>query len=262
MSVEAYRPTAGDILEAVLDNARNELRRDSMALGFSAFAAGLAMGLTGLAVAASHNLLRGVPGQEFVPVLFYPVGFIAVIIGRQQLFTENTLYPVALVLDERRGRHVFDTARLWVVVFVLNVLGTLAFSAFMMKTGAIDASIRTELVALGERTVAKTWTETFASAIVAGWLIALVAWLVAGASRTIGQILLIWTFAFVVGAAHLAHCIASSAEALNAAVVGDLAATRFLGWLSAATLGNIVGGVMIVAILNYAQVVAGESDDD
>ena len=34
--------------------------------------------------------------------MFYPIGFIVVILGRAQLFTENTLYPVALVLAEKK----------------------------------------------------------------------------------------------------------------------------------------------------------------
>lgn len=75
------------------------------------------------------------------------------------------------------------------------------------------------------------------------------------ASSALGA--LIWTFVFVVGISHLAHCIGGSAEVLSAAAVGRLGADDYLGWLGAATLGNVGGGITIVAILNHAQVVAG-----
>ena len=108
------RRTAHQIFEAVEDNAHEELRRSVHALAFSGFAGGLSMGLTGLGVASALGVLGESPTHKFLAYLLYPIGFIAVIIGRAQLFTENTLYPVALILSERR--HVLDTARLWTVV--------------------------------------------------------------------------------------------------------------------------------------------------
>src|SRR5690242_4025047 len=101
------RRTAHEIYDQVKENARGELDRSSHALAFSGVAGGFTMGLTGLAVAATRALLGDTPTSEFVSMLFYPAGFVAVIIGRFQLFTENTLYPVVLVLTERR--HVLET---------------------------------------------------------------------------------------------------------------------------------------------------------
>src|SRR5512142_165845 len=118
VEVDSTRRSAHEILEGALDIARDELSRSSRALAFSGFIGGLTMGLTGLSVALVRTTLGGGTVAEFVPWLFYPIGFIAVIIGRAQLFTENTLYPVVLVLDERK--HLLRTLRLWVTVFVFN----------------------------------------------------------------------------------------------------------------------------------------------
>ena len=108
-----------------MENARDELRRSNQKLAFSGIAGGLTMGLTGLAVAAMRSLTG--PGESaLIPYLLYPIGFVGVIIGRAQLFTENTLYPVVLVLDERR--HVKTTLRLWGVVFASNIFGALMFA--------------------------------------------------------------------------------------------------------------------------------------
>lgn len=143
----SVRRTAREIFKQVESNAHDELRRSPHALAFSGFAGGLSMGLTGLGVAAAMVALGNVPARDFIANAVYPVGFIAVIIGRAQLFTENTLYPVALVLSERR--HFAETARLWAVVFASNVLGASGFGALAIRTDALSSDIHSSLVQLG-----------------------------------------------------------------------------------------------------------------
>ena len=112
------RLTAPQIFEAATENARSELSRSWRSLAFSGLAGGITLGLTGIGVASVQAILGEGNWQQLVPYLLYPSGFIAVIMGRSQLFTENTLYPVVLVLDERG--HLLNTLRLWVVVFTLT----------------------------------------------------------------------------------------------------------------------------------------------
>lgn len=251
----AQRLDAREIYDRVVANGRSELNRSTGALAFSGFASGLFMGMTAMGVAGALAVLPG-RGYEFVALLFYPVGFIAVVIGRAQLFTENTLFPVVLILHARR--HVVVTLRLWGVVFAANVLGALAFAGLVSMTGALPPSVVTELVRLGTAAVAVPAPDVFTSAIIGGWLIALMAWLVTGAQSTIGQLAVIWLVTFLVGLLHLAHCIASSGYILVATLAGDVSGWAYLAWLGLATAGNIVGGVIIVALLNYWQVRAGE----
>jgi formate/nitrite transporter FocA (FNT family) len=246
------RLTAHEIFEAALDNARDELKRSTRALACSGVAGGLTMGLTPLAVAAVARMLGHEGWGELVAQLFYPVGFITVIIGRQQLFTENTLYPVLVVLDERRN--LLNTARLWVVVFLSNIMGALLFGFLAARTGAVPAEVLRELVQLGGRAAQVSFAQAFWTGIIGGWLIALVAWVVSGSQWTIGQIAITWLLTFVVGAGHFAHCIAGSAEILTAVAAGSLGPGVYLQWLVAATLGNVVGGVIMVSMLNYGQV--------
>lgn len=257
--IDTGRLSVREIFARVSSDARDELGRPPSSLGFSALFAGLAMGLTGLGVASALAVLGTSPGDQFVANLLYPLGFVAVILGRAQLFTENTLYPVALILAERR--HLVATARLWAVVFVANVLGALLFALLAIQTGALDPAIATELVVLGEEVVAGDFADTFWSGVVGGWIIALVAWLVAASQWTIGQFFVIYLLTFVVGLGGFAHCIASAGEALAAALDGQVAAGELARWLAAATLGNVVGGVGIVALLNYGQVASGADED-
>jgi formate/nitrite transporter FocA (FNT family) len=251
--------SAHQVFEGVAKNARRELDRPTKALAFSGLAGGMGMGLTGLAVAIMRATLGADAGwKELLAMAFYPLGFIAVIIGRAQLFTENTLYPVVLVLDERD--HVLNTARLWSVVFITNVLGAGAFAWLTVRTGALRPEYVQQLVQLGVTSAEPTLTHIFWSGVIGGWIIALVAWMVTASTWTIGQIAVIWLLTFVVGAGHFAHCIATSGEILAAVWGHALPLASYLRWIVPATLGNILGGVVIVSMLNYGQVVAGNED--
>ena len=256
---ESARKSAHEIFETVSMQAKDELERSSAALGISGLSAGITMGLTGVGVAAAQHWLGDSGPARLVSILLYPLGFIAVIIGRAQLFTENTLYPVVLVLREKK--HVANTARLWAIVFVTNVAGALLFALLAAKTTALPEGIRAALVRLGTESVHRDIWEIFWSAIVGGWIIALVAWLVSASQWSIAQIAVTYLLTYLVGLGHFAHCIAGSGEGLTAWVAGSVTAFEFGRWLLLATLGNITGGVVIVSLLNYGQVVAGEEEE-
>ena len=248
------RLSAHEIFSAALSNARDELNRSSRALAFSGFAGGLTMGLTGLGVACVQATVGSTGWSELAAFVLYPIGFIAVIIGRCQLFTENTLYPVILVLDERNPRHIRNMARLWGVVFTANVAGTISFAALAIASGALKQEIASSLVELGKAALSQPNSRVFFGGIIGGWLIALVAWVVTASHWTIGQVVMVWLLTFVVGIGHFAHCIATSGEILATVISGAASAGSYLHWLLLATLGNIAGGVIIVSLLNYGQV--------
>lgn len=258
VELKSTRRSAPEILEQVVRNGREELDRSTKALAFSGIAGGFAMGLTGLSVAVVRAALGHDPGSEFVAQLFYPMGFIAVVIGRAQLFTENTLYPVVLVLEDPRW--IGNTLRLWSVVFGCNVLGALAFALIAERTAALNPKAAQELIVLGTSAIAGNASFFFWSGIIGGWLIALVAWMVSASHWTIGQIAVVWLLTFIVGIGGFSHCIATSGEILAAVVTGNLGSGMYFHWLLFATLGNIVGGVTIVTLLNYGQVHAGENE--
>jgi formate-nitrite transporter family protein len=247
------RPTANEIFEQVSRNARHELQRPVRALAISGVVGGLTMGLTGLSVSAVKAALGGsAPWTDFIALLFYPVGFLAVILGRAQLFTENTLYPIALILAERR--HVWATARLWLVVLPSNIAGAFLFALLAARTAALQPAMLQSLATMGTTAATAGPRHIFWSAVVGGWMIALVAWLVSGSHSITGSFAVIWTLAFIVGLGHFAHCIATSGEILAAVLSHHLAAGNYFRWLLPATLGNVVGGVVLVTLLEYGQI--------
>ena len=245
------RPTAIQIYAQVALNGRRELARTNISLAISGLAGGLAMGLTGLSVSIVRATLGDSPVAQFIAFLLYPMGFMATILGRSQLFTENTLYPVALILDERR--HVVSTLRLWGIVFSANVAGALVFAIICARTKALEPQFLTALAQLGANAANHPARHIFWSGVVGGWIIATVAWLVSGSHSITGSVALIWSLTFVVGLGHFAHCIATSGEILSAVLSHKLTAGDYLRWLLPATLGNIAGGVTLVTLLEYGQ---------
>ena len=256
------RPSAEEIYKQVAANAKQELKRSSVSLAISGFAGGTFMGLSALGTAMALSYL-GVQGGgkadvgwvHFVSRMFYPIGFIVVIVGRSQLFTENTLYPVALVLAERK--QLWNTLRLWGVVLPSNVLGALAFAGLASLTPALGGPILQQIIGLGVAAAAKPTPEVFWSGVVGGWMIATAAWLVSGSHSITGSVMIIWLLTFLVGLGDFAHCIATSGEVLAAVLSGHLGWTAYPHWFWAAVLGNICGGVGMVTLIEYGQVIYG-----
>ena len=249
------RPSAEEIYQQVAGNAREELKRSTMSLAISGFAGGVFMGLSALGTALTLGMFGDSPMSQFVAKMFYPIGFIVVILGRAQLFTENTLYPVALVLAEKR--EFWNTLRLWSTVLPANICGAFAFAALASRTSALPPSALNALTHLGLQAVLAPPSTVFWSAVTAGWIIATAAWLVSGSHSISGSILILWILMFVVGLGNFAHCIATSGEILASVLLGKMGVWPYVRWLGLAVAGNICGGVGMVTVLEYGQVIYG-----
>lgn len=247
----AQRPTAGEIYARVKATGEEELERGYRAIGFSALFAGGTLGFSALAAAASLTFVDGSTGK-LVAALFYPIGFVAVVVGRALLFTENTLYPVTIILAERRA--LIATLRFWAVVLAANIVGVVLFTLLVVEGGAVPSAIADELAAAGEDLASGSLLRNLFSGILAGWLLALVAWLVEASGVVIGRIAVTWSLTFVVALAQLDHCVATTVEVMASTLDGTTSAGRFAVWLTVVTAGNLIGGVFIVAVLNYGQV--------
>jgi len=258
------RPSAEEIYQQVASNARQELGRSTVSLVISGFAGGTFMGLSALGTAIALAMLAPAGSSpsgtvEFIAKMFYPLGFIVVILGRSQLFTENTLYPVALVLSEKR--HFWNTMRLWAAVLPSNVLGAFAFACLASLTHALKPEFVQSLAALGVEAIHNTPATIFWSGVMGGWIIALAAWLVSGSHSITGSVMIIWMLTFVVGLGNFAHCIATSGEVFVAILTHQAVWASYPAWFFPAVAGNICGGVGMVTILEYGQVIYGGDAD-
>jgi len=252
------RPTAEDIYQQVALNAKSELKRSTISLAISGFAGGIFMGLSGLGSALVLGFFGTSPTTHFVASMFYPIGFIVVIVGRAQLFTENTLYPVALVLAEKR--ELWNTLRLWCTVLPANVLGALAFALLAARTSALPPETKQALVQLGLQAAHTAPATIFWSGVTAGWIIATAAWLVSGSHSITGSVMILWILTFVVGLGNFAHCIATSGEILSSVLVHQVPASGYLHWLWIAVAGNVCGGIFMVTLLEYGQAIFAKGE--
>ena len=196
--------------------------------------------------------LKGGESPGFVGNLFYPIGFVLIVVGRYQLFTENTLTPVVLVLTKLASLH--NLLRLWGVVFLGNMIGAATVAALLAFTGVLEPEGVAVATAIGEHAREVGWTVLFWKSVIAGWLVASMVWLIHGTRDTVSKIVVVWILMFFVGASDLFHIITSSVEVFFLAFKGEAAFFPLLpNFILLILLGNVLGGIIFVATLNYMQ---------
>jgi formate-nitrite transporter family protein len=247
------RLSAQEIHDNVLQAAKEEMGRPAWDLWWSAVAAGLTIGWSFVGGAFAATLV-GPEYRQAISAAVYPLGFILVIIGRSQLFTENTLEPVIPVLAHPSGETLAKMLRLWAIVFFGNMAGAAAFGSLFANTAVVTPAVRESMLNLGQLLLSGTFGEQFYHAIFAGWLIALTAWLVAATSQTGAQIFLIWLTTAPIAALNFRHSIAGSVEVFFVAASGHATWAAAGMFILPAVMGNVVGGVTFVAMLNHGQV--------
>jgi formate/nitrite transporter FocA (FNT family) len=257
---ERTAPTGAVVYAAIYSEGESELERSTSALAWSGIAAGLSMGFSFIASALIHADLPNKPWRHLIVALGYPVGFVIVILGRQQLFTENTLTVILPLLRKRDRRTLINVARLWAVVLIANLIGALIIAAVLAKTNVVSDESFKSMRALAAMAQQGSFAVTVLRAIFAGWLIALTVWLLPFAETARPWVIALITY--VVGLANFSHVIAGAVEAAFLVLVGSSSWSEFaLGFFVPALIGNILGGVLLVAALNHAQVVAGSGAD-
>jgi formate/nitrite transporter FocA (FNT family) len=248
------RLSAHEIYENVLVQAKQELARPAPALLWSSIAAGLAIGFSFLAGA----YLSGIAGERTRGALAaagYPLGFIFVVLARNQLFTENTLEPIIPLLRRPTLETLRRVLALWGVVLAGNLAGGCVFALAAARTAMLSGPLQEPLLRIARETTSGEFGAIFYLAIFAGWLIALMAWLVSSTHATGAQIALVWLTTAPISAFGFRHSIAGGVEAFYRAWISDMSWGRAVAsFLVPAVLGNIVGGVTLVALLNHGQV--------
>ena len=248
------RPNAALIHEIIRAEGEGELSRAALGLLLSGLAAGLAMGLSLMTEGLLRAHLPDAPWRDLVSKLGYAVGFVVVVIGRQQLFTENTLTPVLPLLYHRDMQTFGRVVRLWTLVLAANIAGTWAVSAVLAGTGLFPPEIKSAFSAISQHAIEASFGSTVLKGIFAGWIIALLVWLMpgAGGARSAVIVLLTW----LVSVAGFAHVVAGSVDASFLVLTDQASMTDYLWrFFTPTLLGNILGGVALVAALNYGQVV-------
>lgn len=244
---------AKDLHRTVREEGEAELRRPLGSLFWSGLAAGIAISVSLLAEAALHAALPETPWRELIVGLGYPVGFLVVILGRMQLFTESTITAM-LPLVTRPSRWALGcTLRLWGIVLAANLCGT-AIAAYAIASGAMGSvALHDAALAVAQPITELSAGRTFVNAVPAGFLIAVLAWALPNAREQSAVVIGVFTYVLAIGS--FSHSIVGSAEAFLLWFDGQTGAWQTIGGLIApAVLGNLLGGAGIFALLAHAQV--------
>ena len=250
---EEVTPPTPVIYEAVRRYGEEEMARPAVSLWWSGLAAGLSISFSLLAQAILSMHLPEAPWRKLVVAVGYPVGFLMVVLARQQLFTENTISVVLPVMAHPTRANLGRGLRMWAIVLAANLLGTLFAALFISYTPVITAELRREMLEISRHALQYDWLEMGMRGITSGYLMAAMVWLVPAARVAQFHIVLLMTY--LIGVGNFAHIVAGSVEAFLLVANGELGPWSMLGGFTLPVLtGNIVGGTALFALISYAQV--------
>jgi formate/nitrite transporter FocA (FNT family) len=170
-----------------------------------------------------------------------------------QLFTENTITAVLPLLADRTGRNLYLTARLWAVVFGANLVGTFGFALAATYGGIFPVDQLEPFLEISRHFMAKSPSEMLLHGIPAGFLIAVMVWMIPSAEGAGLWVVTMATYLIALG--DLTHVVAGSTEAFLLLVNGEIGIWKTVGGFLVPTfVGNVIGGTVLFTLLAYGQV--------
>lgn len=246
-------PRAVVIHELIRADGEQELERTSGALILSGLAAGLSMGFSFLGQGLLQANLPDVVWRHAVASVGYCIGFVIVVLGRQQLFTESTLTAVLPLFTNRDFKTLLLTLRLWAIVLSVNLIGTWLFAAVLCVKGIFPPEVGDSLRDLSHSALHQLFWIMVIRGVMSGWLIALMVWILPSAQSA--RLLVVILITYVVSLGQLNHIVAGSTEIAYAILSGfGTYADYFIGFALPTVIGNVVGGVALVSLLNHGSI--------
>ena len=252
---EASGLSSREIYEVVRREGEEELDRPTSSLVWSGVAAGVLISFSVLAEAIFRAYLPDAPWRYLVENLGYSLGFLLVILGRMQLFTENTITTVLPLVAERSRSCLSATLRLWAIVLGANVVGALAAAAFMAYSGTFEDSLWTAIADLSRHAMGFEPLNAMLKGIPAGVLVAAIVWMLPGQRGT--EVLVIVLFTWLIAAGDFTHIVAGSVEMWFLVLIGELDAwSAVFAFFLPVLAGNVLGGTAVFTLLAWGQVKA------
>tara|TARA_R110001592_G_scaffold27763_25_gene102943 strand:+ start:24414 stop:25196 length:783 start_codon:yes stop_codon:yes gene_type:complete len=250
---ERLRLTSPTIYEIISTEGEDELSRSLQSLGWSGLVAGLCISFS-LFCEGYLKYYMPADGNYFLfENLGYCFGFVIVIMGRFQLFTENTITVVLPLLEKRTKRNFIRTSKLWGVVLSTNFIGTFIAALLVTKLNFVSPELLAVFTDISKHAVDQDFLRVFQTAIPAGFLIACLVWMLPSAEGG-AQFFVIIMMTYIIAIGDFAHIVAGSVEAFVLVLQGHISIVQSIEFLIAACAGNIVGGTCLFALIAYHQV--------
>jgi len=252
----ATRLSALLIYEAIRRDGKEEMTRPKTSLVFSGLAAGIliAFSVVGEAIFRAY-LPKGQDWTFLLENLGYSLGFLLVVLGRMQLFTENTITTVLPLMARPCREYVIMTARLWGIVLGANVVGAFVAAGFLLYAAAVPEEVGAAILELSAHATSFPALEAFSKAIPAGVLIAAIVWMLPTTPHNTLPIILVFTW--LIAAGDFTHIIVGSVEMAYMLLSGGMSAfAAVFEFFIPVLLGNVVGGTAVFTLIVWAQVAA------
>lgn len=243
---------APTVYQIIANDGIEEMERPLNSLWWSGIAAGFGITISLYMMGALRVSLGDTPGAATLEKFGYCFGFLIVVLGRMQLFTENTITPVLPVLRNRSAAAFKCIGRLWVVVLVANLIGTFLAVAFPYFLPLASDEQNKAMLEISTHFAHRAPVDTFFTAIPAGFLVAAMVWMMPSSKGFEALTIILMTFAIAV--ADTSHVVVGSAEIWNAMLYGEIGFFGGILQIALAGAGNIIGGSCLFAVLAYAQV--------
>jgi formate/nitrite transporter FocA (FNT family) len=251
--VEEHLPLRSPMVyEVVRLEGETELGRPLTSLWWSGIAAGIAIFTSVLAEGIFHEALPDASWRPLVENLGYCFGFLIVVLGRLQLFTENTITAVLPLFAQRTARRLKETARLWTVVLLANFVGTFTTAALVTWTNLIPPRHHAGMLHVAHEFAANTPLEALTFGIPAGFLVAAMVWLMASVESAKFGIVVALSYLLALG--DFTHVVVGSAETALLLFDGSMTPGSVVALLLPTLAGNIIGGTGLFALLAYGQI--------
>ncbi|MDF7676278.1 formate/nitrite transporter family protein [Neisseriaceae bacterium ESL0693] len=239
--------------EIVRHHGTAELNRPANALIFSGITAGIVITFSFVFKAILTALLpANAIWTPLIANMGYTVGFLLVILGHLQLFTENTITTVVPLFHPLTFGKLRKVLRLWGIVFVSNIIGTAIAAAFLLNSHLFSVEFVAALNQITRHVASLSVSENLIRGIPAGILIASLVWMLPTAGN---KFILIFFFIYLISLGEFTHVVVGSAEMLYGLYQGHVSLSQyFFSFLIPTGLGNIIGGTGIFTLLIYGQV--------
>jgi formate/nitrite transporter FocA (FNT family) len=263
--VQSAQKPYGRILEQEITEGLREINRPRLGLLISGISAGLEVSFSVFLMGVLITLIKQPLASPIAAILIangYSIGFLFVILGRSELFTEHTTRAIYPVLARRAS--IRSLLSLWGVVLAGNLAGTAIFSKFTVIIGpALGVINLRALGEIGREAAAHPWWVILLSGVMAGWMMGLLSWLVTAGRDTISQVFFVWLITFAIGICHFHHSVVGSAELLSNVFGRQGLDLRDYGYVILwSVIGNAIGGVVFVGLLKYSHAVRGAEEPE
>ncbi|WP_299045761.1 formate/nitrite transporter family protein [uncultured Tateyamaria sp.] len=241
------------IFETIRRHGEEELDRPTGTLFWSGIAAGILISFSVLGEAYLRTYLPDTDWRFIVENMGYSLGFLLVILGRMQLFTENTITTVVPAVIDPCRQVLSKVAMLWSVVLLSNIIGAFLIATFLVYTPVLSPDVMATVTDLSKHATGFAPLEGLVRGIPAGVLIASIVWMLPSAQNN--EVLLIVIFTWLIALGDFTHIIAGSVEMAILAVQGMIGAGQAIfGFFLPVLVGNILGGTAVFTMMTYAQI--------